>query len=303
MVEDTARTDTDGQDGQDSIWSGLIPPAAEDESGAAPRAYEDSAVQEASAELDDVPEWLGSRWRDLPQESMPQVWRWLRGWVDWLVEAHCISVDEIPPCWFRHQDIVEELWGAANAEYQAWEATTPTMTPMTAWHFHLRMMRDRLNGRAKECVGQGSHVPAHSFRPGVGPSVLAVDEADWAAHLAEITDAQPAEVEAGQMPRLWRMCAVDDRGEVVVSDATDVSAVQGQGSVTITAPVRRGMDSEGAVLLGATVSTGSREVERTWWESSTDGGASWDKAVTSEVTRAPEQEQAEESEQGEDEQA
>lgn len=286
-----------------SAWDELIPPAVDEEAEAEANPYSDAAVEAAEAEAEDVPGWLGTKWRDLPQESMPQVWRWLRGWVDWLVEAHSVGADEVPPCWFRHQDIVEELWAAANAEYQAWEATTPTMTPMTAWHFHLRMMRDRLNGKAKECVGQGSHVPVRSFRPGVGPAVLAVDEADWAAHLAEITDAQPAGIEAGQRPRLWRMCAVDDLGELVVSDATDVSAEQPQGPVTITVPVRRGMDSEGAVLLGATVSTGAREVERTWWESSTDGGASWDKAVTSEVVRAPEQDEAEESEQGEDEQA
>lgn len=275
-----------------SAWDALIPPATEEETEAAPAAYADASVESAAAELEDVPEWLGSRWRDLPQEDMPQVWRWLRGWVDWLVEAHSIPADEIPPCWFRHQDIVEELWAAANAEYQAWEATTPTMTPMTAWHFHLRMMRDRLNGKAKECVGQGSHVPGHSFRPGVGPSVLAVDEADWGAHLGEITDAQPVPVADGQPGRLWRMCAVDGHGEVVVSEAIDVGPVGRQGSVTITAPARRGMDTEGAVLLGATVRAGAGEVERTWWESSQDGGVSWEKVVVSEVDRTAQHDQA-----------
>lgn len=148
-----------------SAWDTLVPPAADDEVKGVKEPYQDPSVESAAEAMLDVPEWLGSRWRDLPQESMPEVWRWLRGWVDWVVEAHMIPVDEIPPCWFRHQEIVEELWAAANAETQAWEATSPTMVPMTAWHFHLRMMRDRLNGMAKECVGSGQHVAPHSVKP------------------------------------------------------------------------------------------------------------------------------------------
>lgn len=294
--------------GAASPWDSLVPPAA-DEEAEAQQAYQDPAVEQAAAELEEMPEWLGTRWRDLPQESMPEVWRWLRGWVDWLVEAHRVPGEEIPPCWFRHQDIVEELWGAANAEAQAWEATTPTMTPMTAWHFHLRMMRDRLKGKAKECVAGGKHVPAHSFRAGWGPSVLAVDENDWVAHLAEIIDTQPAPVDEGV--KLWRMCAVDTQGEVITSQALDVGQVPQQAAVSISGPARRGADTEGNVLLGATVSTGGAGVDRTWWESSADGGLSWDKAVTSEVDRTAEvgpdeqheQSETEQFETGEDDQA
>lgn len=294
MSEDTTTTEPDeneeGASGPSvTAWDTLVPPAADDEEEAPAQAYADPTVEAAAAELEEVPEWMGTRWRELPQESMPEIWQWLRGWVDWLVEAHSIPADEIPPCWYRHQDIIEELWAAANAEAQAWEATTPTMTPMTAWHFHLRMMRDRLNGKAKECVGNQRHVPAHSYRPGWGPSVLGVDEADWAAHLAEIADTQPASAQEGEPTLLWRMCAVDSRGEVVASDALDVGPVTRSGPVTISAPVRRGTDEEGSVLLGATVSAGSASVERTWWESSADGGLSWDKAVTSEVDRTEDQ--------------
>lgn len=288
-----------------SAWDTLVPPAADDEAEAGQEAYQDPTVEAAAEELDEVPGWLGTRWRDLPQESMPEVWQWLRGWVDWLVEAHSVPASEIPPCWYRHQDIVEELWAAANAEAQAWEATTPTMTPMTAWHFHLRMMRDRLNGAAKECVAGQKHVPPHSFRPGWGPAVLAVDEGDWAGHLAEIADTQPAPAQHGEPALLWRMCATDGDGEVIASDALDVGPVSPQGGVSITAPVRRGMDTEGGVLLGATVSPGTAAIGRTWWESSADGGLSWDKVVTSEVDRhaAEDDDQQEQPEHGEDEPA
>ncbi|ROZ61635.1 hypothetical protein EDL96_12830 [Kocuria soli] len=307
MSEDTRTSDPTEATPAVSAWDTLVPPAADDVTEAEQKLYQDPTVEAAAAELDDVPEWLGTRWRELPQESMPEVWRWLRGWVDWLVEAHSIPASEIPPCWYRHQDIVEELWAAANAEEQAWEATTPTMTPMTAWHFHLRMMRDRLNGKAKECVGNREHVPAHSFRPGWGASVLAVDEGDWAAHLSEITDAQPAPAQDGQPMLLWRMCATDSEGEVITSDAIDVGPVTQQGNISISAPVRRGMDTEGGVLLGATVSPGAAAIGRTWWESSADGGMNWDRAVTSEVDRSVAEEEdgdeQESSEDGEDEQA
>lgn len=301
MTEAAASSETSSPSAG-SAWDSLVPPAVDDEVEAPKESYQDPAVESAAGAMLDVPQWLGSRWRDLPQESMPEVWRWLRGWVDWVVEAHMIPVDEIPPCWFRHQEIVEELWAAANAEAQAWEATTPTMVPMTAWHFHLRIMRDRLSGRAKECVGSGKHVAPHSFRRGWGPGVLAVDEADWAAHLGEVVDTQPASVDHEAATVLWRMCATDGDGEVIASDAVDVGPVEKQGPVTISGPVRRGGDSDGGVLLGATVSAGAGEITRTWWESSADGGVSWDKAVTSEVDRTEDAAEDEEAaDQGRDE--
>lgn len=287
----------------ESPWDALVPPAAEEE--AAPT-YLDRTVEETALELDEVPEWLGIRWRELPQESMPLVWRWLREWVDWLVEAHRIPNDEVPPCWYRHQDIVEELWAAANAEVQAWEATTPTMTPMTAWQFHLRMMRDRLNGKAKECVATQQHVEKHSFRPGWTASALVVDEHDWAAHLAEITDTQPAPVPRSGITSMWRMCAVDSTGEITTSDALLLEPTMQREVACIVGPARRGADAEGSALLGATVCAGEAAIERTWWEFS-DDGLTWQRVVTSEVDRTTVEENTdvghEQVQCGEDEQA
>lgn len=277
-----------------SLWDSLTPPAQAEEDTAR-EAYEDSAVSAAAEELEDVPEWLGTRWRELPEESMAEVWTWLRGWVDWLVEAHRIPADEIPPCWYRHPEIVEELWAAANAEAQAWEATTATMTPMTAWHFHLRMMLDRLNGKAKSCAAKKAHVPERAWTPGWSPGALLVDEGDWAAHLAEVRDVQPVQAGASKDAALWRMCAVDDTGEVVASEAVEVGPVAQLRPVAISAPARRGTDMDGNVLLAAVVQAPAGAVTRTWWDSSADGGQSWEKVTTSEVDRA-------QHDQGQDEQ-
>ncbi|KAA9394170.1 hypothetical protein FCK90_08625 [Kocuria coralli] len=270
-----------------SMWETLAPPADVDQQ-TGPAAYEDSAVSDVTEELADVPQWLGTRWRDLPEESMGEVWTWLRGWVDWLVETHRIPVDEIPACWYRHPEIVEELWAAANAEAQAWEATTPTMTPMTAWHFHLGMMRDRLAGKAKACVAKNAHVPTRSYRPGVGAAVLPIDEADWAGHLAEIRDTQPVSVSSTQPAARWRMCAVDVDEQVLSSEPVDVASTSPSMPSTVTAAVRRGTDTAGDVLLTATAIVGAGGgVTATWWEFSTDGGTTWEKVITSEVDRSP----------------
>lgn len=288
-----AMTEQDTSAGGGSIWDSLSPAEPVEMPQEQAEAYEDPAVTALSAEGEE-PQWLATRWRELPEEEMGQVWAFLREWVDWLVEAHRVPQDEIPACWFRHPDIVEELWAAAGAETQAWEATSPTMMPMTAWHFHLRMMRDRLRGRAKECVAKKAHVPARSFAPGIGAWVLPVDEADWAAHLAEVQDRQPVQVEAVGTAALWRMCAVDESGAVTVSEAVDVGPESRLAAVTISQPSRRGRDSEGSVVLGATVDAGGGEIRRTWWESSADGGQSWEKVVTSEVDRGRDDEQKDE---------
>ena len=134
-----------------SMWDDLSPASevSVEEMQHAPQreAYVDPAVAQAQAE-DEWPSWVGVRWRDVPEESRAEAWTWLRSWVDWLVRVHHVSQDRIPRCWYRHSDVVEELWAAANAEAQAWESTGPTMTPMTTWHFHLQMMLDRRLGRA-----------------------------------------------------------------------------------------------------------------------------------------------------------
>lgn len=270
-----------------SLFDSLGPPAdvsdaKETSQGKTP--YQDPGVTAAVAEFEDVPEFLGTRWRELPEENMPQVWAWLRGWVDWLVATHKIPTTEVPPCWFRHSDIVEELWAAANAETQAWEATTATMTPMTAWLFHLEMMRGRLNGRAQQCVAGKEHVPAKSYVATHAPAVLQVDEADWEAHLAEIRDTQPVAVDVDTPAASWRMCAVDEQGTVTTSEGIEVGPAVRLVPVTVDDPRITGRDQDGNVQLAARVQSLAGCVSRTWWESSTDG-VRWDRIPTSEVQR------------------
>ena len=150
-------------------------------------------------------------------------------------------------------------------------------------------MRDRLKGRAKECVANKGHVPARSYVPGWGPGTLPVDEADWAAHLAEVRDLQPVDAEPEDGIAMWRMCATDESGTVVRSEAVEIGTAARLSPVTILDPARRGTSSEGSILLGATVEAGGGSIGSTWWESSVDGGSTWETAPGSEVRRSPEE--------------
>lgn len=94
-AEDRETTPEEGPKATTSLWDTLSAPAGVDMPADEAEEYEDSAVTEAEADMGDVPPWLATRWRDLPEESMGEIWAWLRGWVDWLVVAHRIPQDEI----------------------------------------------------------------------------------------------------------------------------------------------------------------------------------------------------------------
>lgn len=105
------------------------------------------------------PEWLGMRWREIPVELQQEAWVGLRRWVDWLVAEFKITKSVIPPCWFRHTEIVAELHAAMNLEWKAWEEGAPTVNPMWMWLPQLQAMIMRLRGFVSELggCGEGSH--------------------------------------------------------------------------------------------------------------------------------------------------
>lgn len=49
------------------------------------------------------------RWDDLDPEQLRRVWQELGAWVRWLCER--FRLDDIPPCWYQHGDLVDELTG------------------------------------------------------------------------------------------------------------------------------------------------------------------------------------------------
>src|SRR5699024_11597452 len=75
-----------------------------------PEYLDPGIAEELAGEM--VPVWFGTRWRDIPVEDQPYAWNGLRQWVDWLVKEYRLPTAVVPPCWYRHTDVVAEVYAA-----------------------------------------------------------------------------------------------------------------------------------------------------------------------------------------------
>lgn len=58
--------------------------------------------------------------RTLDAATAEATWNELRDWVEWLVERYALDHRTVPPCWFLHGALVDELtalWGAWQVAY------------------------------------------------------------------------------------------------------------------------------------------------------------------------------------------
>lgn len=58
--------------------------------------------------------------RTLDADTAQTAWEDLRGFVDWLVDRYALDHKTIPPCWYLHGALVDELtalWGAWETAY------------------------------------------------------------------------------------------------------------------------------------------------------------------------------------------
>lgn len=156
---------------------------------------------------------VGGRWRDIKASDKPGVWVDLRRWVDWLMIEYKLSKQTIPPCWYRHTDIVAELYAMRCAEEKTWEGTEPHNTAAFQFHPHLFAMFHRLSNKAGKCLNAGKHVEAASFTE-FPADALPYDENDWAEFLVQETDTQT--LERGTEDLWWRRRVelVDSSGEL-----------------------------------------------------------------------------------------
>ncbi|QUL78059.1 hypothetical protein [Brevibacterium sp. SMBL_HHYL_HB1] len=194
------------------------------------------------------PEWLGLRWRDIPVELQQDAWVGLRRWVDWLIAEFKITKAVIPPCWFRHSEIVAELHAAMNLEWKAWEEGAPTVNPMWMWLPQLQAMIMRLRGFVGELGGCGEgehHEPELVKRD--------YDEDLWEQTAFTRTETKTLDrpENAGEATYV-RVRVVDDNGEIVSE-----SNVGGAGAR------RKARGESAAVLTGDGVPGGSDAVLKT----------------------------------------
>ncbi|MCP3425830.1 hypothetical protein NBM05_07370 [Rothia sp. AR01] len=255
-------------------WSALKPVEEKEERDAAAgeAEWDDIAAQESAGDVgafldssldgadSSQPRFLGKRWREItdPVEKR-EAWGWLREWVDWFVLDYNLSTALVPPCWFKHRELVAELWAAANAEYKVWEEGAASVMPLTSWHNYLPGVYERLkNSSAQRCVSAKKHNPPPEYGTSREPGALQVDEALWADHLVEVIDMED-ELEAGQ----WRMVIADEQGNVTSSEPVTVGAGAEPSPMFVRQPYLA-FDGEGQPR--ATAAAVGENLTRSWWE-------------------------------------
>ena len=113
------------------------------------------------------------RWREMTPEQSQEVWGALFSWVRWLVATYQLTTSVIPDCWWRHPEIVAELYALHRAELASYTQDDPGFGPLA---FHERLPhaveRLRMHTRTAGCVGLQAHKePA--------PRILSGDDPDF----------------------------------------------------------------------------------------------------------------------------
>lgn len=143
-VDEADTNDSTGDDDLDELLGRLTNP----DQVASATSYQDPLLADMGEP--EYPSWLGLRWREIPEELQQEAWVGLRRWVDWLIAEFKLSSVVIPPCWFRHSEIVAELHAAMNLEYKTWEEKAPTVNAMWMWLPQLQSMVYRLRSMVEE---------------------------------------------------------------------------------------------------------------------------------------------------------
>lgn len=82
-------------------------------------------------------------WRDLKDADAPAVWRDLHKWVEWFLTRYEIPDQKIPPCWWQHPALVEELSALHTAWLVSFDQTDGGYGPI-GWHERLTVTMQRV---------------------------------------------------------------------------------------------------------------------------------------------------------------
>jgi hypothetical protein len=112
-------------------------------------------------------------WRTLTKEEAPEVWTDLGEWVDWFIRRYNLPARKIPPCWYKHGALVEELSALHTAWLVSYDSLDAGYGPI-GWHERLAVALPRLatwyNG---ECHN------GHTELPQAGNDAVPTEWADW----------------------------------------------------------------------------------------------------------------------------
>lgn len=114
-------------------------------------------------------------WQVFSAEEAAFIWSDVSEWVLWLVQRYDLG-DEIPPCWWAHPAIVEELtalWASWNFAYR--DSNADPRQPL-AWHQELEASRRRIRAWDRQGCARGSHRADE-------PQAWAFSEEDFRSHV------------------------------------------------------------------------------------------------------------------------
>ncbi|MET3173804.1 UNVERIFIED_ORG: hypothetical protein ABIB52_001642 [Arthrobacter sp. UYCu721] len=98
------------------------------------------------------------RWRDMTPEQAQDAWGSLSSWVRWLIATYQLTTSVVPDCWWRHPEIVAELYALQRAELASFMPDDAGFGPLA---FHERLPhaveRLRMHTRTAGCVGLQVH--------------------------------------------------------------------------------------------------------------------------------------------------
>lgn len=112
--------------------------------------------EEEAAELDDelgdpddrdapMPGVNAVNWRTLADDEAPVTWAPLGDWVTWFLDRYEIPTAKVPPCWWRHGALVEELSALHTAWLVSFDTADGGYGPI-GWHERLPVSMQRING-------------------------------------------------------------------------------------------------------------------------------------------------------------
>ncbi|POH60328.1 hypothetical protein [Arthrobacter glacialis] len=119
------------------------------------------------------------RWRDLDSVSATKAWKALGGWVSWFVATYRMTTSVVPDCWWRHPELVAELYALQKAELASYTPTDPGFGPL-GFHERLPLAIERLRQETRTigCVGLQVHRE-------ISPRLLRTDDPDFLAWVIE----------------------------------------------------------------------------------------------------------------------
>jgi hypothetical protein len=119
-----------------------------------------------------------THWPSLLPDDARQAWSDLRDWVERLVDRFALETRVVPPCWFRHNTLVETLTALRDHERICF---APNASPTGAVDW-LRALRETEHRLAEACARTQCSVNEHRADP---LRTWLTDQSQWRTFVEE----------------------------------------------------------------------------------------------------------------------